>query len=88
MISEGQFAIDMFSHIKCVEVTEYLNEVTVFRSIFFQRFSSLEKLQMFSCNFQEFSPHEGDVGEERDVVMMLPRIKQLTLQGVDKITHL
>ncbi|MBA0687718.1 hypothetical protein Goari_015229, partial [Gossypium aridum] len=40
------------------------------------------------CNFKEFSPYEGDVGEERHVVTMLPRIKKLTLQGADNMAHL
>ncbi|PPS13862.1 hypothetical protein GOBAR_AA06714 [Gossypium barbadense] len=42
---------------------------------------------MVGCNFKDFSPYEGDVDEERDVVTMLPRINKLTLQCVDKMTH-
>ncbi|TYH47091.1 hypothetical protein ES332_D11G387200v1 [Gossypium tomentosum] len=87
-ITGGQFAIDLFSHIKVLEITEYLNDSTVFSFRFLQRFSNLEKIEMVNCNFKELSPYEGDVGEERDVTMLLPRIKQLTLKGVDKMTHL
>ncbi|XP_040961062.1 uncharacterized protein [Gossypium hirsutum] len=87
-ITGGQFAIDLFSHIKVLEITEYLNDSTVFSFRFLQRFSNLEKIEMVNCNFNELSPYEGDVGEERDVTMLLPRIKQLTLKGVDKMTHL
>ncbi|MFQ6655868.1 hypothetical protein Gotur_026229, partial [Gossypium turneri] len=43
---------------------------------------------MVGCNFKEFSPYEGDVGEERHVATMLPRIKKLTLQGADNMAHL
>ncbi|MBA0859658.1 hypothetical protein Goshw_009350 [Gossypium schwendimanii] len=43
---------------------------------------------MVDCNFKELCPYEGDVGEERDVTMLLPRINELTLKGVDKMTHL
>ncbi|MBA0858813.1 hypothetical protein Goshw_000617, partial [Gossypium schwendimanii] len=88
MISDGQFAIDLFSHIKVLKITEYLIDSAVFPFHFFRRFSNLQKLKMVGCNFKEFSPYEGDVGEERDVTMLLPRIKKLTLQGVDKMTHL
>ncbi|PPR85001.1 hypothetical protein GOBAR_AA35710 [Gossypium barbadense] len=87
-ITGGQFAIDLFSHIKVLEITEYLNDSTVFSFRFLQRFSNLEKIEMVNCNFIELSPYEGDVGEERDVTMLLPRINQLTLKGFDKMTHL
>ncbi|MBA0861613.1 hypothetical protein Goshw_029571 [Gossypium schwendimanii] len=43
---------------------------------------------MVGCSFKELSPYEGDVSEERDVAMLLPRINELTLVGVDKMTHL
>ncbi|MFQ6634683.1 hypothetical protein Gotur_010172 [Gossypium turneri] len=39
-------------------------------------------LKMVGCNFN------GDAGEERDVTMLLPRTNELTLEGVDKMTHL
>ncbi|TYG47939.1 hypothetical protein ES288_D11G382700v1 [Gossypium darwinii] len=87
-INSGQFAIDLFSHIKVLEITEYLNDSTVFSFRFLQRFSNLEKIEMVDCNFKELSPDEGDVGEERDMTMLLPRINQLTFKGVDKMTHL
>ncbi|MFQ6635702.1 hypothetical protein Gotur_010267 [Gossypium turneri] len=55
MISEGQFAIDMFPHIKCVEVTEYLNEVAVFRSIFFSKdFPVWKSFRCFLAIFKSF----------------------------------
>ncbi|MBA0605505.1 hypothetical protein Godav_018074, partial [Gossypium davidsonii] len=76
------------SHIKVLQITEYLNDSAVSPFYFFQRFSNLQKLKMVDCNFKEFSPYEGDFGEERDVVTMLPRINKLTLQGVDQMTHL
>ncbi|KAL1146336.1 hypothetical protein V6Z11_A11G365600 [Gossypium hirsutum] len=87
-ITGGQFAIDLFSHIKVLEITEYLNDSTVFSFRFLQRFSNLEKIEMVNCNFIELSPYEGDVGEERDLTMLLPRINQLKLKGFDKMTHL
>ncbi|MBA0771329.1 hypothetical protein Gotri_019809, partial [Gossypium trilobum] len=87
MISDGQFAVDLFYQIKFLRVSEYLNESADF-FLFLQRFPYLEKLHMVSCNLKELSPYEGDVSEERDVVMMLPRINMLTLQGVDEMTHL
>ncbi|MBA0687021.1 hypothetical protein Goari_014584, partial [Gossypium aridum] len=43
---------------------------------------------MVGCNFKELSPYRGDAGEERDVTMLLPRINELTLEGVDKMPHL
>ncbi|KAK8330020.1 hypothetical protein V6Z11_A11G365500 [Gossypium hirsutum] len=76
-ITGGQFAIDMFSHIKVLEITKHLNDSTVFSFCFLQRFSNLEKIEMVDCNFKELSPYEGDVGEERDVTMLLPRINPL-----------
>nr|KJB38899.1 hypothetical protein B456_007G3563001 [Gossypium raimondii] len=88
MITDGQFAIDLFSHIKVLQITEYIKDSVVVPFHFFRRFSNLQKLKMVGCNFKEFSPYEGDVGEERDVVTMLPRIKKLTLQGVDNMAHL
>ncbi|MFQ6667873.1 hypothetical protein Gotur_033737, partial [Gossypium turneri] len=88
MITGGQFTIDLFSHIKVLEITKYLNDSTVFSFHFLQRFSNLEKIEVVDCNFKELSPYEGDVGEERDMTMLLPRISQLTLKGVDKMTHL
>ncbi|KAK8272991.1 hypothetical protein V6Z12_D11G375000 [Gossypium hirsutum] len=88
MITDGQFAIDLFSHIKVLQITEYIKDSVVVPFHFFRRFSNLQKLKMVGCNFKEFSPYEGDVGEERDVVTMLPRIKKLTLQGVDNMEHL
>ncbi|MBA0633946.1 hypothetical protein Godav_025029 [Gossypium davidsonii] len=88
MITDGQFAIDLFSHIKVLQITKYLIDSAVFPFHFFRRFSNLQKLKMVGCNFKEFSPYEGDVGEERDVVTILPRIKKLTLQGVDNMAHL
>ncbi|MBA0619452.1 hypothetical protein Godav_028626 [Gossypium davidsonii] len=88
MITGGQFTIDLLSHIKVLEITKYLNDSTVFSFHFLQRFSNLEKIEVVDCNFKELSPYEGDVGEERDVTMLLPRISQLTLKGVDKMTHL
>ncbi|MBA0687709.1 hypothetical protein Goari_015223 [Gossypium aridum] len=87
MISDGQFAVDLFYQIKFLRVSEYLNESVDF-FLFLQRFPYLEKLHMVSCNLKQLSPYEGDVSEERDVVMMLPRINMLTLQGVDEMTHL
>ncbi|KAH1084277.1 hypothetical protein J1N35_024038 [Gossypium stocksii] len=62
MITNGQFAIDLFSHIKALQITEYLNDSAVFPFHFIQRFSNLQKLKMVGCNFKEFSPYEGDVG--------------------------
>ncbi|KAB2006669.1 hypothetical protein ES319_D11G363100v1 [Gossypium barbadense] len=88
MITDGQFAIDLFSHIKVLQITEYIKDSEVVPSHFFQRFSNLQKLKMVGCNFKKFSPYEGDVVEERNVTMLLPRINKLTLQGVDKMTHL
>ncbi|KAL4378410.1 hypothetical protein GQ457_02G040550 [Hibiscus cannabinus] len=89
MISDGQFAIDSFCHIKCLRVTDYLDESAVFPSHFLQRFSNLEMLELVSFDFEDFSPYEGDVGGEgRDVITMLPRIKELKLQDFDSITHL
>ncbi|KAK8272983.1 hypothetical protein V6Z12_D11G374300 [Gossypium hirsutum] len=88
MITGGQFAVDLFSHIKVLQITEYLNDSAVVPLHFFQRFSNLEKLKMVGCSFKELSPYEGDVSEERDVAMLLPRINELTLVGVDKMTHL
>ncbi|MBA0879372.1 hypothetical protein Goshw_010888 [Gossypium schwendimanii] len=87
MISDGQFAVDFFYKIKFLRVSEYLNESADFFH-FLQRFPYLKKLHMVSCNLKELSPYEVDVSEERDVVMMLPRINMLTLQGVDEMTHL
>ncbi|KAB2006674.1 hypothetical protein ES319_D11G363600v1 [Gossypium barbadense] len=88
MITDGQFAIDLFSHIKVLQITEYIKDSEVFPFHFFQRFSNLQELKMVGRNFKEFSPYEGDVVEERNVTMLLPRINKLTLQGVDKMTHL
>ncbi|KAK8514666.1 hypothetical protein V6N12_057563 [Hibiscus sabdariffa] len=89
MISDGQFAIDSFCHIKCLRVTDYLDESAVFPSHFLQRFSNLEMLELVSFDLEDFSPYEGDVGGEgRDVITMLPRIKELKLQDFDSITHL
>ncbi|TYI58605.1 hypothetical protein E1A91_D11G371900v1 [Gossypium mustelinum] len=88
MITDGQFAIDLFSHIKVLQITEYIKDSEVVPFHFFQRFSNLQKLKMVGCNFKEFSPYEGDVVEERNVTMLLPRINKLTLQGVHKMTHL
>ncbi|MBA0742225.1 hypothetical protein Gogos_015303 [Gossypium gossypioides] len=45
-------------------------------------------LMTVGCNFKELSPYGGDAGEERDVTMLLPRFNELTLEGVDKMTHL
>ncbi|XP_039059189.1 uncharacterized protein LOC120202903 isoform X3 [Hibiscus syriacus] len=89
MISDGQFAIDSFFDIKCLRVTDYLDESAVFPFHFLQRFSNLEMLEMVSFDYEEFSPCEGDgAGQERDVIMLLPRIKELKLQYFDNITHL
>ncbi|TYG47943.1 hypothetical protein ES288_D11G383100v1 [Gossypium darwinii] len=88
MITDGQFAIDLFSHIKVLQITEYIKDSEVVPFHFFQRFSNLQKLKMVGCNFKEFSPYEGDVVEERNLTMLLPRINKLTLQGADKMTHL
>ncbi|GMI79638.1 hypothetical protein HRI_001633100 [Hibiscus trionum] len=89
MISDGQFAVDSFCLIKCLRVTDYLDESALFPFHFLQRFSNLEMLEMVSFDFEEFSPYEGDVvGEGRDVITMLPRIKELKLQDFDNITHL
>ncbi|TXG75695.1 hypothetical protein E1A91_1Z023000v1 [Gossypium mustelinum] len=88
IITDGQFVIDLFSHIKALEITENLNDSAVLPFHFIQRFSNLEKLKIVGCNFKELSPYEGDDGEERDVPMFLPRINKLTLHGVDKMTHL
>ncbi|KAH1084291.1 hypothetical protein J1N35_024052 [Gossypium stocksii] len=87
MISDGQFAVDLLYQIKFLRVSEYLNESADFFH-FLQRFPYSEKLHMVSCNLKELSPYEGDVCEDRDVAMMLPRINMLTLQGVDEMTHL
>ncbi|KAK8272989.1 hypothetical protein V6Z12_D11G374800 [Gossypium hirsutum] len=88
MITDGQFAIDLFSHIKVLQITEYIKDSVVVPFHFFQRFSNLQKLKMVGCNFKEFSPYEVDVVEKRNVTTLLPRINKLTLQGVDKMTHL
>ncbi|KAE8664090.1 hypothetical protein F3Y22_tig00112856pilonHSYRG00020 [Hibiscus syriacus] len=89
MISDGQFAIESFCNVKCLRVTDYLDESAVFPFHFLQRFSNLEMLEMVSFDFEEFSPYEGaGAGQETDVIMMLPRIKELKLQDFDNITHL
>ncbi|XVF03198.1 hypothetical protein REPUB_Repub04eG0240900 [Reevesia pubescens] len=88
MICDGQFATDLFCHIKLLRVTSYLNESAVFPFCFLQRFNNLEILEMVSCNFKELSFYEDDAGEEKDVISTLPTIKKLKLLRLNKIRHL
>ncbi|XWS58001.1 hypothetical protein CRYUN_Cryun09bG0221500 [Craigia yunnanensis] len=88
MIRDGQFAADFFGHIKVLGISGYFNESAVFPFGFLQRFYNLEMLEVGGCNFKDLSPYEVDVGEEKDEICALPKIKMLKLNGLHRITHL
>ncbi|XVF42857.1 hypothetical protein PTKIN_Ptkin01aG0399400 [Pterospermum kingtungense] len=88
MICDGQFAPDIFAHIKSLGITRYLDESIVFPFCFLQKFHNLQKLEVVGCNFKELSPYEGDAAEEEDMIWTLPKIKKLKLNGCYKITQL
>ncbi|XVF42853.1 hypothetical protein PTKIN_Ptkin01aG0399000 [Pterospermum kingtungense] len=88
MISDGKFASNIFSDIKSLGITDYLNQSIVFPFCFLQKFHNLQMLEVVACNFKELSPYESDAGEEEDMICTLPKIKRFKLNGCYKITQL
>ncbi|KAK8589983.1 hypothetical protein V6N12_024369 [Hibiscus sabdariffa] len=82
MITDGQFAQDLFSRIKCLMITCYHSVSATFPTSFLKRFHNLEWLEVYCCEFQELFPYEG---EEKD---MIPKIKNLRLDYMSKMQYI
>ncbi|KAL4376293.1 hypothetical protein GQ457_02G040600 [Hibiscus cannabinus] len=82
MINDHQFEPDFFCNIRYLQINCRFDETNVVPFCFIQRFYNLETLEVHSCHFKELSPSEGDAGEEKDLITMLPKIKKLELQCV------
>ncbi|KAG8479746.1 hypothetical protein CXB51_029582 [Gossypium anomalum] len=88
MISDGQFEADLFCNIKFLQISCYFDESIVFLISFLKRFYNLEGLRLGSCNFKDLTSFESGACEDEDMIITIPRIKNLRLDEVNNIRHL
>ncbi|KAB2059887.1 hypothetical protein ES319_A11G338500v1 [Gossypium barbadense] len=88
MISDGQYEADLFCNIKFLEISCYSDESAVFPISFLRRFYNLEILHVVFCNFKELASFESKASEDKDMIITIPKIKELRLNMLNNIRHL
>ncbi|XP_040938149.1 uncharacterized protein [Gossypium hirsutum] len=88
MISDGQYEADLFCNIKFLEISWYSDESAVFPISFLKRFYNLEILHVVFCNFKELASFESKASEDKDMIITIPKIKELRLNMLNNIRHL
>ncbi|MBA0754421.1 hypothetical protein Gogos_005634, partial [Gossypium gossypioides] len=87
MICDGQFEADLFCNIKFVRIYCCFG-VSVFPISFLGRFYNLESLELYFCYFKELASFESDAFKDKDMIITIPKIKNLKLEGISNIRHL
>ncbi|MBA0771335.1 hypothetical protein Gotri_019812, partial [Gossypium trilobum] len=88
MISDGQFAADLFCNVKFLRISCYFDVSAIFPISFLRRFYNLEGLDVVFCNFKELASFESEVHEDKYMSITTPKIKKLKLDLVNNIRHL
>ncbi|MFQ6670384.1 hypothetical protein Gotur_035328, partial [Gossypium turneri] len=88
MISDGQYESDLFCNIKFLRISFYSDVSVVFLISFLRRFYNLESLELCSYNFKELASFEIDAREDKDIIITIPKVKNLRLDVVNNISHL